>query len=169
MTKPNGKKAPSTRSTKSTESNGRSARSAPVKPVRANANKRSQVIKQELKDKEAEASGSESDVPIRERLGATSNGKRVTRSNGQTKEVTIKKEDPSNSEDQQTRRKTKKKIIPPDSEEDSESDVPIAKRMSKGTKSSTNSLSSKGKQPKVSSPSSSRQTIPVKKEPVYVI
>ncbi|CAG8562241.1 6817_t:CDS:10 [Rhizophagus irregularis] len=163
MTKPNGKKAPSTRgAAKSTESNGKSA---PAKPVRANANKRSQVIKQELEDKEAEASGSESDVPIRERLGATSNGKRVTRSNGQTKEVTIKKEDPSNFEDQQTRRKTKKKIIP-DSEEDSESDVPIAKRISKGTKSSTNSLSSKGKQPKVSSPSSSRQTIPVKKEPV---
>lgn len=163
MTKPTGKKAPSTRgATKSTESNGKSP---PVKSVRANANKRSQVIKQELEDKEAEASGSESDVPIRERLGATSNG-RVTRSNGQTKEVTIKKEDPSNFEDQQTRRKTKKKIIPPDSEEDSESDVPFAKRISKGTKSSTNSLSSKGKQPKVSSPSSSRQTIPVKKEPV---
>jgi hypothetical protein len=163
--KPNGRKAPATRGAKSTESNGRSA---PGKH-RTNVNNTSPVIKTEPEYKETEASGSESDVPIRERLGATSNGKRVTRSNGQTKETTIKNGGPSNSEDQQTKRKTKKKIIPTDSEEDSESDVPIAKRITKGTKSSTNSLPSKGRQQKNSSPSSSRRTIPVKKEPVYVI
>ncbi|GBB97857.1 hypothetical protein RclHR1_03090015 [Rhizophagus clarus] len=161
MTKPNGKKAP-TRGAKSTESNGKSAS---VKHIRTNVNKRSPVVKTEPEGKKAEVSGSESDVPIRERLGATSNGKRVTRSNGQTKEATIKKEEASDFEDQQTRRKTKKKILLPDSEEDSDSDVPIAKRITKGTKSS-NSLSSKGKQQKDSSSSSSKQTIPVKKEPV---
>jgi len=108
--------------------------------------------------------GYDSDVPIKERVGAASNGKRVTRSNGQTKEVTIKKEEPSNSEDQPTRRRTKKKIIPSDSEEESESDVPISKRLNKDTKSSANSLPSKGKQSKDSSPSSSKQTITIKKE-----
>jgi len=158
MTKPTGRKAPATRGAKSTESNGKSA---PIKHGRTNVNKRSPVIKKEPEDKDAEASGSESDVPIRERLGAASNGKRVTRSNGQN---SLKKEEPSNSEDQPTRRRAKKKIIPPDSEEESESDVPISKRLIKDNKSSANSLPSKGKQSKDSSPSSSKQTITVKKE-----
>uniref|UniRef100_A0A1D1Y8P7 DNA topoisomerase I n=1 Tax=Anthurium amnicola TaxID=1678845 RepID=A0A1D1Y8P7_9ARAE len=162
MTKPNGRKAPATRGVKSTESNGKSAS---IKHGRTNVNKRSPVIKKEPEDKEAEASGSESDVPIRERQGATSNGKRVTRSNGQTKEVNIKKEEPSNPEDQPTRRKTKKKIIASESEEESESDVPISKRFNKDTKSSANSLPSKGKQSKDSSSSSSKQTVK-KEEPV---
>jgi hypothetical protein len=137
MTKANGRKPPATRSVKSTVSNG-----APVKRGRANVNKPSPVIKKESEDKDPEASGSDSDVTIGERLGATSNGKRVTRSNGQPKEVTMKKEDPSDSEDQPMRRRTKKKIIV---SEESESDVPIAKRLVKA-----NSLPSKGKQSKVS-------------------
>jgi len=152
MTKTNGRKAPATRGAKSTMSNGKSAT---VNRGRTNVNKRSPVIKKESEDKDAVASGSESDVPIGERLGAASNGKRVTRSNGQTRDVTIKKEEPIDSEDQPTRRKPKK-IIPSDSEE-SESDVPISKRV-KDTK-----PAAKGKQSKGSA-SSSKQTIAVKKE-----
>jgi hypothetical protein len=151
----NGRKAPATRGVKSTVSNGKSTT---VNRGRTNVNKRSSVIKKEPEDKNAEASGSESDVPIGERLEAASNGKRVTRSNGQ---VPIKREEQINFEDQPTKRKPKKKIIP-DSEE-SESDVPISKRV-KETK-----PAAKGKQSKDSA--SSKKTIAVKKEeePVYII
>src|SRR5438045_7251785 len=149
MNKPNGRKAPTTRGAKSTVSNGKSAT---VNRGRTNVNKRSPIIKKGSENKDAVASGSESDVPIGERLGAATNKKRVTRSN-RTRDVTIKKID---SEDQSLRRKPKKKIIPPDSEE-SESDVPISKRV-KDIK-----PAAKGKQSKGSA-SSSKQTIAVKKE-----
>jgi len=145
MTKTNGRKAPATRGAKSTVSNGKSAT---ANRGRTNVNKRSPVIKKESEDKDAGASGSESDVPIGERLGAASNGKRMTRSNG-TRDVTIKKEEPIDSEDQPMRRKPKKKIIPSDSEE-SESDVPISKRV-KDTK-----PAAKGKQSKDSASSSKK-------------
>src|SRR5687768_12210855 len=97
---------------------------------------------------------------------ATRGAKLGVKSNGQAKEVTIKQEDPSDFEDPPVRRRPKKKIII-DSEE-SESDVPIAKRAAKNTKSTANSTANstpaKGKQSKASASSSKKTILPVKKE-----
>src|SRR5215216_3006429 len=100
---------------------------------------------------------------------ATRGVKPTEKSNGQAKDVTIKQEDSNDFEDQPVRRRPKKKIII--ESEESESDVPIAKRVAaKDNKSSVNSLPDKGKQPKASTSSLKQTILPVKKEePVCII
>lgn len=94
---------------------------------------------------------------------ATRGVKLTEKSNGQAKDVTIKQEDSNDFEDQPVRRRPKKKIII--ESEESESDVPISKRVAaKDIKSTVNSLPDKGKLPKASTSSSKQTILPVKKE-----